>query len=122
MHINKNTKKCHYYNNAKKCPFEEVGCKFVHEASEKCFFLNTCSNQLCQFQHNLSDIKGDAKASEADDEEISENESVEQNEGMKDVTKTDDHAKLRVANERLKKYSATIRVLLEENQNLKRLK
>ena len=41
---------------------------------------------------------------------------------VKTVNKIDQDNKLKVAEQRLKKYSATIRVLLEENQNLKQLK
>ena len=31
---------CHYYNNGKTCPFEEIGCKFRHEHSPACTFKN----------------------------------------------------------------------------------
>ena len=30
-HSNKVTKKCHYYNNNLMCPFEVMGCMFIHE-------------------------------------------------------------------------------------------
>ena len=30
MHTNQNIRKCHYFNNQKKCPFEAIGCMFVH--------------------------------------------------------------------------------------------
>ena len=33
-HEETNGKFCHYYNNSKKCPFEEFGCKFRHADSE----------------------------------------------------------------------------------------
>ena len=36
IHENPNIKSCHYYNNSKSCPFENVGCKFKHEKSENC--------------------------------------------------------------------------------------
>ena len=29
---------CHYFNNFKKCPYEEYGCKFEHKESMKCRF------------------------------------------------------------------------------------
>ena len=29
---------CHYFNNGKQCPYEEVGCMFNHSDSEKCRF------------------------------------------------------------------------------------
>ena len=34
LHNDPSAKKCHYYNNGKICPFEEIGCQFLHEASE----------------------------------------------------------------------------------------
>ena len=52
--MNKSGKKCHYFNNFKTCPYESIGCKFIHEASEKCFFLSKCENKLCQFQHDAN--------------------------------------------------------------------
>ena len=45
-------KYCHYFNNLKKCPFEEFGCKFEHNESEICRFQERCRNALCQFRHN----------------------------------------------------------------------
>ena len=54
IHLNKDGRKCHYFNNFKTCPFEVIGCQFLHEASEKCYYLSKCSNKLCQFQHNLN--------------------------------------------------------------------
>ena len=36
-HQKVNRKFCHYYNNGKKCPFAEIGCKFKHEISYECF-------------------------------------------------------------------------------------
>ena len=41
-------KYCHYFNNGKECPYEEIGCQFLHLESSKCHFL-ICSNDLCQF-------------------------------------------------------------------------
>ena len=38
---------CHYFNNAKICPYEEVGCKFNHEDSKNCKFDNKCNFKLC---------------------------------------------------------------------------
>ena len=46
MHTKQNVKKCHYYNNSKICPFDDIGCKFVHEVSKKCFFPKSCKTQL----------------------------------------------------------------------------
>ena len=46
---------CHYFNNQKKCPFEEIGCMFLHADSEDCKFQNTCNKNLCQFKHQECD-------------------------------------------------------------------
>ena len=45
------TKHCHYFNNHKSCPFDDIGCKFLHESSGKCRF-DICLNKLCQFEHH----------------------------------------------------------------------
>ena len=45
---------CHYYNNGKICPFEEIGCKFRHEHSPACTFKK-CSNSLCQYRHDTNE-------------------------------------------------------------------
>ena len=47
-----NVKFCHYFNNRKQCPYEEIGCMFKHLKAEFCRFKNYCQNKLCQFQHN----------------------------------------------------------------------
>ena len=51
-HENLESKKCHYFNNNKTCPYHEIGCKFVHEVSEKCYFGKQCTNKLCSYRHN----------------------------------------------------------------------
>ena len=51
-HENPYIRKCHYYNNSKVCPFEQVGCKFKHVKAEMC--QNThCETKLCPKQHNV---------------------------------------------------------------------
>ena len=45
IHMKKGGRKCNYFNNFKICPYEVVGCKFIHEASEKCFFADKCANK-----------------------------------------------------------------------------
>ena len=57
------TKKCQYFNNEKRCPYEEIGCKFLHEISEMCFHKDNCKNKLCPYKHK-----------ETDDEDIVEKE------------------------------------------------
>ena len=54
-------KKCHFFNNRKTCPFEEIGCMFAHEASEICRFDNICDNQLCPFQHKINQHENQSK-------------------------------------------------------------
>ena len=44
-------KKCHYFNNNKTCPFEEIGCKFLQVMSTECTFKAFCTNDKCQFRH-----------------------------------------------------------------------
>lgn len=58
-HTDINRKFCHYFNNGKVCPFEESGCKFKHEHSERCFYGLTCVNMLCQYQHDENKSIGD---------------------------------------------------------------
>ena len=50
-HTLENIKFCHYFNNEKNCPYEEVGCMFKHEQSQVCRYKDNCSNKLCQFHH-----------------------------------------------------------------------
>ena len=33
-HNSLNVKFCHYFNNGKDCPYEEIGCMFKHEPSK----------------------------------------------------------------------------------------
>jgi hypothetical protein len=40
MH-SEDVKFCHFYSNNKKCPFEDIGCMFLHEMAEPCVF-NPC--------------------------------------------------------------------------------
>ena len=42
MHIRKNRKKCHYFNNQKACPFEKLGCMFEHSAAGECHNGSFC--------------------------------------------------------------------------------
>ena len=43
---------CHFFNNNKKCPYENVGCKFLHEEAEGCRFEHLCNRTLCQYRHD----------------------------------------------------------------------
>ena len=42
---------CHYFNNDKPCPYDEVGCKFKHETAPECRCNLKCTFKLCQFTH-----------------------------------------------------------------------
>ena len=44
-------RRCHYFNSGKKCPFENLGCKFLHEFSEVCNQGRRCRRHMCQFRH-----------------------------------------------------------------------
>ena len=55
MHSNDETKKCHYFNNDKLCPYEEVGCNIFHIDAEMCFNGAECQNLLCSFKHKNID-------------------------------------------------------------------
>ena len=46
---------CHYYNNQKFCPYEEIGYKFRHEVSAFCL-SSMCTNLLCQYSHSDNQI------------------------------------------------------------------
>ena len=46
-------KYCHYFNNNKACPYQNVGCKFRHADSPLCKYRSTCTFNLCQFKHIL---------------------------------------------------------------------
>ena len=50
-HDVENTRKCHFYNNGKECPFALIGCKFLHEVSEECSYKKNCIVTMCQFRH-----------------------------------------------------------------------
>ena len=43
-------KYCYFFNNDKNCPYEEIGCMFLHESAEMCTF-SPCRNNLCQYKH-----------------------------------------------------------------------
>ena len=53
MNIHNEAKRrmCHFFNNGKHCPFEEIGCKFLHEESQECRMKLSCTRTMCQFRH-----------------------------------------------------------------------
>ena len=50
-HENEKTRHCHYFNSNKTCPFEELGCKFLHKHSTVCKYGDNCRSHMCQFKH-----------------------------------------------------------------------
>ena len=52
IHSNKPPRHCHYFNNGKICPFEELGCKFLHVLSTKCKFDKLCHKTMCSYKHS----------------------------------------------------------------------
>ena len=54
MHTSKNIQKCHYFNNKKTCPFEQIGCMFDHSSAGECRYGKSCKIKLCSFEHKTS--------------------------------------------------------------------
>ena len=74
MHSISNTnKKCHYFNNDKSCPYQDVGCMFLHQASEACYFDSNCRNKLCPHQHKSLEKIFDQISQKNDAGKVSEN-------------------------------------------------
>ena len=69
MHESEKYIHCHYFNNDKKCPFEEVGCKFIHKKTNICKYGENCNRHLCQFQHEESVSKPDTITGQESSEE-----------------------------------------------------
>ena len=59
IHGDTKQKTCHYFNNCKSCPFEKLGCKFLHKLSGLCKYDGGCTSRLCAYQHSESDDKVD---------------------------------------------------------------
>ena len=51
LHTESNIKHCHYFNNDKDCPYEEIGCKFLHYVSKNCVYDSKCTRRLCPYRH-----------------------------------------------------------------------
>ena len=71
-----NTRVCHYFSHKQKCPFEQIGCKFRHEDSDKSF----------QLQHDEIDNKN--STSEKVVEEIESYSSRDEEKSMPSVPET----------------------------------
>ena len=51
IHTKGFVKNCHYFNNGKNCPFEEMGCKFLHVFGGNCKFGQKCKKRLFPRKH-----------------------------------------------------------------------
>ena len=67
LHYSSVKRFCHFYNNQKKCPYEELGCKFAHQISPDCKFRENCKNRLCQFTHNFKESRSESEVVPIDD-------------------------------------------------------
>ena len=70
IHSQVNVKNCHYFNNGKKCPFEQFGCKFLHTASKPCELGITCSKYLCHYRHSGETMDSSNITETEDDDDL----------------------------------------------------
>ena len=84
IHSDTIQKTCHYFNNCKSCPFEKLGCKFLHNLSGKCKYDRRCTSRLCSYQHSKSKDKvDDANEVDIDGNEKHDDSSVNETESTK---------------------------------------
>ena len=75
MHTKDFVQSCHYFNNGKMCPFEELGCKFLHVFASNCKFGHRCNKRLCPRRHdNGKDDTINDTEKEFDEEQFSKND------------------------------------------------
>ena len=111
---------CHYFNNEKNCPFEEMGCKFKHGKSENCKFGQMCENKLCQYRHtgtkkkdiDALDDSENIKAPEEETENVEDNALTDALDRIKELEEN----KSLIEN-KLKIYGATIKKLANEKKS-----
>ena len=72
IHTQKFVQYCHYYNNDKFCPFEELGCKFLHTIAQKCRLGHKCKIRLCPRRHSESDTETDRDTKHVGDNDETE--------------------------------------------------
>ena len=80
LHTENNIKNCHYFNNRKKCPFEKLGCKFLHAVSKICELGQTCKRYLCPFRHTTDKkvASNDTEMEDAEVDSIDENDTTDE--------------------------------------------
>ena len=67
IHSSPDVQACHFFNNNKTCPYEDLGCMFAHMVSGMCKFGKFCNNRLCSFQHKHEhDIEKNFQCKECD--------------------------------------------------------
>ena len=54
LHTENNVTYCHYFNNDRNCPFEDLGCKFLHKETKNCPFKSNCTRRLCPYRHEVT--------------------------------------------------------------------
>ena len=64
LHTNASVKPCHYFNNGGKCPFEELGCKFLHIEAKLCKSGVKCLRRLCPHRHPEKEVDTDCNVGE----------------------------------------------------------
>ena len=79
IHDSLNIKKCHYFNNQKPCPFEQIGCMFLHLPAGQCKNRDSCTMKLCSFEHERIKVNhNDAvdKYSQEEEVKVTEEEQI----------------------------------------------
>ena len=80
---------CHYYNNNKVCPFEELGCKFNHIPSENCSLGEACGKTKCPFKHDSKEKIANDTKSDKSNLQVSDMEDINGAEDRDDVEDSD---------------------------------
>ena len=60
LHTGNSVKHCHFFNNDKKCPFEVLGCKFLHSKAKVCKAGQNCQRRLCPLRHSEDELDTDS--------------------------------------------------------------
>ena len=55
----------------KECPYDIIGCMFLHADSENCKFKEKCTKKLCQYKH-LEEIETNTENEESENDEVNE--------------------------------------------------
>ena len=77
-HASLKARKCHYFNNEKDCPFEEIGCMFDHTLSKMCSYGQRCSQKLCSYQHGAYNSTNNTDSKENLETLINESHTTEE--------------------------------------------